>query len=70
MALNIPSDITNRLKSRKFWVLIAFGFVATVLDELGVDITEEELRNITYVVMLYLGGQSAVDSVTEYFKKE
>ena len=54
--------ILDKLTSRKFWVLIAYATVALVGDELGLDVDPDTLKNLTYGVMLYLGGQSFVDA--------
>lgn len=66
MTINIPSDVTNRLKSRKLWMVVAYGFVNIFLDELGIDISEAELENLTYVILAYLGLQGGADAVKEY----
>lgn len=57
--------IKQKLISRKFWVAITFGVIAVFGDELGFEIDADQLRNIAYVVLVYLGGQSLVDTVKE-----
>jgi len=56
------ANILDKLVSRKFWITIAYGTVALAGDELGLDVDPDTLKNITYGVMLYLGGQSFVDA--------
>lgn len=54
-------EILGKLKSRKFWVLIGYAFVALVGDELGLDTTN--IKELGYAVMSYLGFQGAVDFI-------
>jgi len=66
--MNIET-ILNKLSSRKFWVAIAFGVVVLVGDELGFDLDADQIRNLTYVVLTYLGAQGVVDAVGTPYNK-
>lgn len=57
--------IRKKLISRKFWVAITFGVIVVFGDELGFDIDADQLRNLTYGVLTYIGAQGVVDAVKE-----
>ncbi len=54
--------VLDKLTSRKFWMATAFIVVATVGDELGMNVDPDTLRNIALVVLTYLGAQGFVDA--------
>ena len=53
--------LLDKVRSRKFFITIAFGFVALIGDELGLDIDPEVIERVGYAVMAYVLGQGAVD---------
>ncbi|KKN51396.1 hypothetical protein LCGC14_0622930 [marine sediment metagenome] len=57
----ISSEMKNRITSRKFWVTIAFSVVVLVGDELGIEVTQEELYAVAAVVASWLGVQGIAD---------
>lgn len=56
-------NITNKLSSRKFWIILAYGFVALFAEGLGIDIDPDQLEKVGWGVMTYLGAQGAIDFV-------
>lgn len=50
----------NKLKSRKFWVLIAASAVITAGTSLGFP--EDSVREVVAVAVAYLLGQGIADS--------
>lgn len=53
----------EKLTSRKFWVLIAYGVITLVGDELGLDVDAERVEFLTYAVLGYFGFQGAIDFI-------
>ena len=65
-----PLDtIKNKLASRKFWVILAYGFVALFSEGLGLDIDPDQLEKVGYAVMTYLGAQGAVDWIKNFTQR-
>ena len=56
----------NKLASRKFWVVLIFGFGYPILKgQFNIDIPPESV----YIIVAYLLGQSAVDLLKEKLPK-
>ncbi len=55
------SDVLYKLTSRKFAVAVVYGVFVVVADALGYELDVDQLQNLTYVVLTYLGVQGAVD---------
>ncbi len=56
----------SKLKSRKFWITIIFGFGYPILYSTGVQIPSEAVM----IVVAYLLGQSSVDVLKEWAKSK
>ena len=52
----------NRWKSRKFIVVLVFGFAYPIMNHIGISIPAEAV----YIIVSYLLGQSAVDLVEKH----
>jgi hypothetical protein len=52
----------EKLKSRKLWVTVGVGALATILNALGVD--QVYIGKLISLAMTYVGAQAVVDTVT------
>lgn len=58
----------EKLKSRKLWVAVFTGVLAT-LDGLGVvNMSDESVRNLVTIAASYILGQAGVDAL-QWFKR-
>lgn len=53
--------MTEKLKSRKFWITVASSVVVILNDGLGLNIDSETVLGFTGIVVSYILGQSYVD---------
>ncbi len=49
------SDVLDKLTSRKFAVAVVYGVFVVVADALGYELDVDQLQNLTYVVLTFLG---------------
>lgn len=59
----------ERLKSRKFWVLVIGGLLVGLNEALGSPIPKEAMENIIKLAMTYLVGQSVADIGSSLIKR-
>ena len=55
-------NISEKLKSRKFWVTIVTALVIGFNDALGVGLDGETITQVVAVVAAYILGQGVVDA--------
>ena len=54
----------DKLKSRKLWVAVLGAMLTALNAGLGSPIAADQVSSILNLLMVYLGGQAAVDAVT------
>lgn len=59
------SWMSEKLKSRKFWITIVSVLLVTVNDELGLGLDTESIMYFAGIVITYLLGQSFIDARKE-----
>lgn len=57
----IPADIVKRLKSRKFWMAVAVGVIVVFGEELGLDLTTEQVWQLVGASGLWTTIQGIID---------
>lgn len=62
----------DKLKSRKLWMAIGglLTVAATEWLNLSPELTEQIVGAVIVIIPCYLGGQSIVDAMKEYAKKD
>jgi hypothetical protein len=59
------SWMSEKLKSRKFWITVVSVLLVTVNDELGLGLDTESIMYFAGIVITYLLGQSFIDARKE-----
>jgi hypothetical protein len=57
--------MSEKLKSRKFWITVVSVLLVTVNDELGLGLDTESIMYFAGIVITYLLGQSFIDARKE-----
>jgi uncharacterized membrane protein len=60
--------MTDKLKSRKFWMAAVTGLLVILNDGIGLNLPSEAIKNVVEVVIAYIIGQGAVDAVSSLKK--
>lgn len=60
-----PSTVKELFGSKKFMVTIV-GLLATMLPSFGVNVTPEQLDQVVYLIMAFLGAQGVADAGKSY----
>lgn len=60
----------DKLKSRKLWVMVVMAIVGILNTQLGDPIPTDTVAWISNMAMIYLVGQSAVDTAKEVKKEK
>lgn len=54
--------MSNKLKSRKFWIAVMGAMMLILTDGLGMDINKEVILGAMGVLISYILGESYIDS--------